>query len=81
MESIEVERRGKILGWVTRGGGSDGGVGVGVTLEVSSMWSISHILAYGGNGSSSMWPIVVAYFGVWRAWRYGVGVMLEVGSA
>jgi len=52
-----------------------------VTLEVSSMWSISHILAYGGNGSSSMWPIVVAYFGVWRAWRYGVGVMLEVGSA
>ena len=33
---IGVERREKILGWVTRGGGSDGGVGVGVTLEVGS---------------------------------------------
>jgi len=29
-----VERREKILGWVTRGGESEFGVGVGVTLEV-----------------------------------------------
>jgi len=29
-----VESRKKILGWVTRGDESDGGVGVGVTLEV-----------------------------------------------
>jgi len=33
---IEVERREKILGWVTRGVGSDGCVDVGVTLEVGS---------------------------------------------
>jgi len=29
---------GKILGEVTRGGGSEDGVGVGVTLEVGSAW-------------------------------------------
>jgi len=33
---MEVEKREKFLGWETRGGGSDGGVGVGVTLEVGS---------------------------------------------
>jgi len=31
-----VERREKILEWVTRGGESTGYVGVGVTLEVGS---------------------------------------------
>ena len=31
---MELERRKKFLGWVTRGGKSDDGVGVGVTLEV-----------------------------------------------
>jgi len=33
---MDVERREKILGCVTRGGGSDGAVNVGVTLEVGS---------------------------------------------
>ena len=33
---IEVERREKILGWATRIGGSDGSVGLEVTLEVGS---------------------------------------------
>ena len=32
----EVERREKILGWVTRGGECEDGVGVGVALEVGS---------------------------------------------
>jgi len=31
-----VERREKILGWVTRGGESEYGDGIGVTLEVGS---------------------------------------------
>jgi len=33
---MEVERREKILGWVTRGAGFHGGVDVGVKLEVES---------------------------------------------
>ena len=33
---MEVERREKIVGWVTRRGGSEGGVGVEVTVEVGS---------------------------------------------
>jgi len=35
---MDVERREKILGWVTRRGESEYGVGVGVTLAVGSAW-------------------------------------------
>jgi len=34
---MDVERRENILGWVTRGGESEYGIGLGVALEVGSV--------------------------------------------
>jgi len=72
---------GKTLGWVTRGGESDGGVGVGVTMEVGSAWvklSFKFVKMEVERREKS-WGRVTR--GGEYEYGAGVGVTMEVGSA
>jgi len=78
---MDVERREKILGRVTRGGESEYGVGVGVTLEVGSAW-VKPLVKIDRMDVERREKIL----GWVTRWGesdgvVGVGVTLEVGSA